>query len=122
VHSIVGPCFGSDGLCLLIEVELLLSDIVSPSLKTKVCGTNALYNSVEWKLRDKVEWSVNVEAEFLVQSLGFNLFLLVKVKDFPSLVSSIVSTMYLNFLTLNIFTLVNIKALVCVLDVAEMFS
>jgi len=63
-----------------------------------------------------------VESEFFIESLCFSLCLLVKIKNLPSLVGSIVSAMNLNFLCFNILTLVNIKATVGLLDVAEVFS
>jgi hypothetical protein len=34
----------------------------------------------------KIEWSVDVESEFLVQSLSLHLCLLVKIENSPSLV------------------------------------
>jgi hypothetical protein len=79
----------SDSLGNFIEPELLLSLVVSPSLKDHVVCTNALSNSVEGKLRDNVEWSIDVETKFFVKSLGLSFFSLVKIDDFPFLVESI---------------------------------
>jgi hypothetical protein len=112
----------SDSLGLFIKEELLLSLVVSPSLEDNVVGSNALSHSVEWKLRDKIEWSVDVESKLFIQSLGLSLCFLVKIENLPSLVGSIVSWVDLNFLSLVIFTLENIKASIGFLDVAEMFS
>jgi hypothetical protein len=63
-----------------------------------------------------------VESKLLIQSLGLGLCLLVKIEDLPSLVSSVVSVIYLNLLSLVIFTLEDIKASIGFLDVAEMLS
>jgi hypothetical protein len=71
VEAIVCPVFVPDGLGDLVEPELLLSLVVSPSLEDHVGSSEHLSNSVKWKLRDKIEWSVDVETEFLVQTLGF---------------------------------------------------
>jgi len=63
------PVVVLDGLRDSIEVPLLCSSIVSPSLEPDVVGTVALSNSVEWKFGDKVEWSVDMETKVFVQSL-----------------------------------------------------
>jgi hypothetical protein len=81
-----------------------------------------LCNSVEWKLRDNVEWSVDVESEFLIQSFSLSLCLLVKIKNLPSLVGSVVSVMNLDSCAFLILSLDNIKASIRFLDVAEVFS
>jgi hypothetical protein len=63
----------SNSLGLLIEPPLLLCNIVSPSLEPHVSVTVHLSNSVEWELGDKIEWSVDVESEFFIESLGLKL-------------------------------------------------
>jgi hypothetical protein len=63
-----------------------------------------------------------VESKLFIQSLSLGLSLLVKIENLPSLVGSVVSVVYLNFLALVIFTLVDIKASIGFLDVAEMLS
>jgi hypothetical protein len=63
-----------------------------------------------------------MESELLIQSFGLSLCFLVKIENLPSLVGSVVSVVYLNFLALLIFTLVDIKASIGFLDVAEMLS
>jgi hypothetical protein len=63
-----------------------------------------------------------VEAKLFVKSLGLSLCFLVKIKDLPSLVGSIVSVVYLNSLTFIILALIDIEAFVGLLDVAEVFS
>jgi hypothetical protein len=85
-----------------------------------MCGSNAFYNSVEWKLRDEVEWSVDVEAEFFIQSLGLSLDS-INIFNFPSLVSTIMSIMDDNSLTFNILRSSNIETSVSLLDIAEVF-
>ena len=121
VKAVVLPVVVSDGLGLLVEPELLLSNIVSPSLEDHVCSTKHLSDSIEWKLRHEIEWSVDVETEFLIQSLGLSLNIL-GVDNLPSLVGSIVSVPNLDLLTFVILTLVNIKAFAGLLDVTEVFT
>jgi hypothetical protein len=50
VKAVVLPVVVSDSLAHFIEEELLLSDIVSPSLEDNVGSSEHLNNSVEWKL------------------------------------------------------------------------
>jgi hypothetical protein len=119
--AVVLPVVVSDSLGYFIEPELLLSNIVSPSLEYHVGSTEHLSNSVEWKLWDKVEWSVDVEAKFFVESLGFSLYF-IDIKNLPSLVGAIMSTMNLNLLSFFILSLEYIEASVGFLDVAEMFT
>jgi hypothetical protein len=92
-----------------IEVPLLTSCVVSPSLQPDVVCTMALSDSVEGKLWDKVEWSVDVEAEFLIETLSFS-FDLVNIQYSPSLVSSIMSWMSNYRLCFKIFITWYIKA------------
>jgi hypothetical protein len=70
VERVRFPAVIFDGLGDSIEVPLLSSSVVSPSLHPDIVGTVALSNSVERKLRNKVEWSVNMESKVLVKSLG----------------------------------------------------
>jgi hypothetical protein len=103
VKAIVLPVVVPDSLSDLIEPELLLSYVLSPSLEDNVGSSEHLNNSVEWHLRDNVEWSVDVEAELFVQSLGLSLSFLVHVKYLPSLVlvsSLVLDTNSLTFLIL----------------------
>jgi hypothetical protein len=86
-----------------IEEPLLSQGIVSPSSLPDVVGTVALSNSVEWKLGHKVEWSVDVEPEFFVKSLGFGLYC-INIDNLPSLVGSIMSLVNNNSLSLDILS------------------
>jgi hypothetical protein len=104
----------SNSLGLLIEPPLLLLDIVSPSLEPHVSVTVHLSNSVEWKLRDKIEWSIDVEAEFFIESLGLKLSGLIKIEYLPLLVFSSVITPNSNCLSFNILSSFNIKNLVVI--------
>jgi hypothetical protein len=63
-----------------------------------------LSNSVEWKFRDEIEWSVDMESEFLIQSFCLGLYL-VNIKYLPSLVGTVVSVVNLNSLSFNILSL-----------------
>jgi hypothetical protein len=69
-------------------------------------------NSIEWKFRNKVEWSIDIETEFFIKSLGFSLSSLVKIKDLPFLSFGTVVTMYLDWVSFFIFSSSNIKDLV----------
>jgi hypothetical protein len=62
-----------------------------------------------------------VEAKFFVESLGFSLYF-IDIKNLPSLVGAIMSTMNLNLLSFFILSLEYIEASVGFLDVAEMFT
>jgi hypothetical protein len=67
------------------------SGVLSPSSLGDVVGTNALEHSSEWQLRDNVEWSIDVESEVFVESLGLWSLCFVKIKNIPLLaVASIV--------------------------------
>jgi hypothetical protein len=112
------PVVVFDGLSNLIEEELLLSCILSPSLEDHIGSSKHLSNSVEWKLRDNIEWSIDVESEFLIQSLSLSLCSLVKIDNLPFLVTAISLSINNNLSSFLIFRLFNIKAL-SVLNVAE---
>jgi hypothetical protein len=60
---------------------LLGSGVISPSLHPNVVGTVALSNSMEWKLRNEIEWSVDMEAEVFVNSLGLWTLCFVKIDN-----------------------------------------
>jgi hypothetical protein len=109
VKAVVLPLVVSDGLCDLIEPELLSFSIVSPSLEPHVSITMHLSNSIEWKFRDKIEWSIDVETEFFIQSLSLNLSGLVKIKYIPSLSSTSVVIFNSNSLTFFILFISNTK-------------
>jgi hypothetical protein len=89
-----------------------LSLVLSPSLEDHVGTTKHLSNSVEWKLRYEVEWSIDMETKFFVQSLSLNLSSLVKIDNLPLLVSSIVVTPNSNSLSFLVLCSSNIKDLI----------
>jgi hypothetical protein len=72
------------------------SRVVSPSLHGDVVGTNAFSHSSEWELGLKVEWSVDMEAPFFVESLGLWSLGLVNVDDLPLLLLASVVSEYSN--------------------------
>jgi len=76
-HGIVLPLLRSDSLINIIEEVLLCCDILSPSFEPDVVSTVALSNSLHWKSRSNVEWSVDMESEFSWKSLSLNLLCLV---------------------------------------------
>jgi hypothetical protein len=67
---------------------LLLSCVLSPSLESNLGITVHLSDSVEWKLWNHVEWSVNVEAKLFIESLSLSLISFIKIDNWPSLVDS----------------------------------
>jgi hypothetical protein len=83
---------------------------------------DALDYSLHWKSRSNIEWSIDIESKLFIETLGLSLCLLVKIKNLPSLVSTVMSVMNLDLLSLNIFTLEYIEASVGLLDVAEVFT
>jgi hypothetical protein len=66
IEAVVLPVVVSDGLGFFIEPELLLSNIVSPSLEDHVGSSEHLSNSVEWKFRNEIEWSIDVETKLFI--------------------------------------------------------
>jgi hypothetical protein len=102
LEGVVLPLVASDGLRNLVKVPLLSQDIVSPSLKSNIVSTNAFSNSVEWKLRDNVEWSVDVETKFFIESLSFSLRTFIKIQDIPFLVDTLAIVIDSNWLSLLI--------------------
>jgi hypothetical protein len=111
VEAIVLPVVVSDSLSDFIEEELLLSLVLSPSLKDHVGSTKHLSYSVEWKLRYKIEWSIDMESKFFIESLSLNLISFIKIKYSPLLSSGSVIVKYLNWVSFNIFTSSDIKCL-----------
>jgi hypothetical protein len=77
----------SNGLGNFIKPKLLVFSIVSPSLKYNIGTSEHFSNSVEWKLRNNIEWSINVETKLFIQTFSGSLFGFVKVKYLPFLVS-----------------------------------
>jgi len=106
------PVVVLDGLGDSIEVPLLCSSIVSPSLQPNIVGTVALNNSVEWKLGDKVEWSVDVESEIFADSLSLDGLCFVKIDDIPDLSLGSIAAPHLYWVAFNIFTSSDTKYLV----------
>jgi hypothetical protein len=90
----------------------LRSVVSSPSLHHDVVGTYALSMSVEWKFRDQVEWSVDMESKVLVKSLGLWSLCLVKINNIPSLGFASVVVKDLDWVSFLVFTSSDIKSLV----------
>jgi hypothetical protein len=111
-EAVVLPVVVSKSLSLFIEPELLVSGILSPSLKDNISTTEHLSNSIEWELGDKIEWSIDVESEFFIESLGLKLSGLIKIEYLPLLVLSSVVTPNSNGMAFLVFSPLNIKYLV----------
>ena len=78
-------------------------------------------NSLHWHSWSDVEWSIDVETELFVHSLGLNCWGLINVYNLPFLVSSTVTLVSNNWLSFSIFSSWYIKNFT-VLDVDELFS
>jgi len=104
---VVLKCLGDS-----IEVPLLGLSIVSPSLEPDVVGTVTLSNSVEWKLGDKIEWSVNMEAKVFVESLSLDGICFIKINHIPDLSFRSIVAPYLNWISFLVFSSSDIKDLV----------
>jgi hypothetical protein len=109
----------SDSLGYFIEPELLASSVLSPSLKDDLSITKHFSDSVEWKFRHDVEWSVDMETKLFIQSLGLSLLFLVKIEDLPSLMFTTIVTPDSDCVSFFIFASFNIKDLV-VLPIDEL--
>jgi hypothetical protein len=96
--AISSPHIAFNGLSRLIEPPLLLLGILSVSSDCHIIGVS-FHKSVHWKLRDNIEWPVDVESKFFVESLGLSLCHLVKIEDLPSLVGSVGSSTDLDILS-----------------------
>jgi len=119
--NVVLPVVAMDSLGLLVEPELLSSSVLGPSLQYNVACSNHLGNSSHWESGYKVEWSVDVHTEFLVKSLGWFWFGLIKIDNLPDLVVIVSSSFDVNNLTFLISLTFNIETLL-VLDITEMLS
>jgi hypothetical protein len=120
-HGIVLPLLRSNCLAALVEVELLSNSVLGPSSELDIVSSNTFSNSLHWQSWDKIEWSSNVETEFLVQSRCWLFVLFVKINNLPSLVSTFMKSVNDNSLTFYIFSSGNIKYF-SVSDVHKVFS
>jgi len=105
------PLLRSKSLGDSIEEPLLSQSIVSPSSLPDVVGTVALSNSVEWKLGNKIEWSIYMETEVLVKSLSLRSLCFIKINNIPLLMLSSIVTPNTNLLTFLVFASSNIEDL-----------
>jgi hypothetical protein len=106
---VVLDCLGDS-----IEIPLLGFGVVSPSLEPDVVGTVALNHSVEWELRDNVEWSVDMETEVFIESFSLRSLSFIEINDIPLLVSCLTVTENSNCLTFFILASFNFNDLVVV--------
>lgn len=83
-------------------------------------GSSVLKNSVGWESRLENEWPIDVETEFLIQTLSWWLWCLVAIKDVPFLVETVVCFPLCNSLAFNILTSPNTEdvLVVNILDVS----
>jgi hypothetical protein len=103
LHDVVLPVHVEDSLGLLIESPLsMLGMIWSPSSEINPVVSVHCDDSLHWHSRSDVEWSVNVETEFFVESFSFNSISFVKIDDSPFLVSLAIVSVNSNSLSFNI--------------------
>jgi hypothetical protein len=88
IQGVALPVVVLESLGDFIEVPLLGSNILSPSLQPNVVGSMAFNDSLHWHSGSNIEWSVDMEAEFLVETLGSSSRGFVNVKNLPPLVGS----------------------------------
>jgi hypothetical protein len=93
----------------IIEVPLLGSGVLSPSLQGNIVGTNALDDSLHWQSRSNVEWSVDMETEVVVDPLGSYSISFIKIYYTPLLSSSICVTVNYNCMSFFILFILNTK-------------
>jgi hypothetical protein len=91
---------------------LLLSSILSPSLKNHLSSSEHFGDLVQFKLRYKVEWLVDFETEVFAESTGLNLISFVEIDDLPFLCLGSIVAPDLNWVSFDIFSSSNIKNLV----------
>jgi hypothetical protein len=94
-------------LCNLIEIPLLSISILSPSLKPDIVSTMALSNSLHWESWSNIERPVDMESKLFIESFGPDWFGLVKIDNFPSLISSLLVSVNDNSLSFNILGSIN---------------
>jgi len=93
LDSMCLPLFISDSLGLLIEPEKLILSVLDPSVEMNPSSTVASHDSLHWHVRSEVEWSVDMESEFFIESFSFILTSFIEINDIPFLACiTIVST------------------------------
>lgn len=116
-NNVVLPVHVLNGLRDDIELELLgflwWIDHVS---NVEISVSVHLEESVSWKLRDHDEWSVDIETEFFVHSLGWDLWCFININDLPSLVETIMLRPGDDILPFKILSLIDIKSFAEVVD------
>jgi len=121
-HDIVLPVLVEDGLGSFIESPLSMYSMSwSPSSQVDPMVSVHGYDSLHWHSWSNVEWSIDIESEFFILTLGFNLWSLVNIDNLPFLVSSTMVLVSNNWLSFSVFSSWYIKNL-GVLDVDELFS
>jgi hypothetical protein len=115
------PVVVLDSLRDFVEVPLLSSSVLSPSLQPDIVGTMTFNHSLHWKPRSDIEWSIDVETEFFIQTLCFCLGCFIKVDNIPFLVDTLVVVEYSNRLSLNIISGC-IEDSICILVVDKLRS
>ena len=107
-----------NSLANVIKEPLLRLSTGTSSLEDNVSSTVEIKDSLHWEFRNNVEWSVNVETEFLVKSFSWCFLFSIAIDNAPSLIWSIVSLPNLNVITFRVSVSSNIKYFTA-LDILE---
>jgi hypothetical protein len=75
----------------------LILSVLDPSVKVDPSSTVASHDSLHWHHWSEVEWSIDMETEFFIESFSFILFGFINIDDIPFLVLSTVVTIYDNW-------------------------
>jgi hypothetical protein len=111
------PVVGSDGLADWFEEELLILSVLNVFAEFNMSGTVASNDSMRWESWNDVEWSVDMESKVFIESFLWYWLSFVKIDDFPSLVCTIMSRMYLDICHFFIYITFDGKAfLVLIVD------
>jgi len=94
-----------------VEEPLLSSNILSPSLEPNIVCSVTFSNSLEWKSWSNVEWSIDMESIVFIESLWWNWLSLVHIHHWPFLISSLVVTHSIYWLSFLIFVIPYMKYL-----------
>jgi hypothetical protein len=103
------PVIILDSLGNTIEVPLHSLGVDSPSLQPNIVGTVAFHHSVEWKLGNNIEWSVDMESEVFADSLNLRSLCFVKINNIPLLSSASVVLEDTNCLAFFVLSSFNIE-------------
>jgi len=98
----------------------MILSVLNPSVEMHPSTTVASDESLHWHVRSDIEWSVDVETEFFIESFSFTLSSLVKIDDIPFLVNLTCVLSDNNLSSFLILGTIDIKNLLILSDVDEL--